>query len=225
MTLRTFPMNLAEANRLVRAWHRHNGELRSGCFFAIGAEDTAEAPLSGEQRGLHGGRIVGAVIVGSVAARLLYQPWGAEVRRLVTDGTPNACSFLYGAAWRAAQALGYEGLITFTLTSEPGKSLRASNWRLDEWNVPVRTWRSRAPEYAALRWSERPVTSNSPALPRLRWFIGRRLPSQSSIAYADDPLASQDLRRERGVVEITEGKALALIRVEERAPPAPETPA
>ncbi len=199
MALKIVPINLAKANALVAPLHRHNGVLRGGCYFCIGLADTdsyhekytENVVLQTED----GCGIVGAVIVGPVAARLLTKPWAAEIRRLVTDGTPNACSILYGAAWKAAKALGFEGLITYTLTTEPGTSLRASNWRLDDDDVPVRHWKSRSPEYAHLPWSKRPTTQNSPALPRLRWFIGRRIPSQSSIAYPDDPSESVELRK------------------------------
>ena len=48
---------------------------------------------------------------------------------MATDGTRNACSKLYSAAWRAARALGYSKLITYILDSEPGTSLRASGWK------------------------------------------------------------------------------------------------
>lgn len=67
-----------------------------------------------------------------------------EVNRCCTDGAKNACSMLYGAAWRAAKALGYQRLITYTLPEEGGASLRASGWRLlglrggGNWNVPSR---------------------------------------------------------------------------------------
>lgn len=209
--LRLFPINLVEANQLVADKHRHNGVLKSGCFFCIGLLDDARtwSPETDHFGGPNGEKVVGAVIVGSVAARLLYKPWACEVRRLVTDGTPNACSLLYGAAWRAAQALGYQGMITFTLTAEPGASLRASNWRLDEAHVPVRHWKSRAPEFAHLRWSERPETGNSPALPRFRWYIGRRIPSQSPIAYPDDPEECVTLRQQNGVETMDFKTALA----------------
>lgn len=49
---------------------------------------------------------------------------------------------LYSTAWRAAKALGYRRLITYTLAEEGGASLRASNWRLigerggGTWNRP-----------------------------------------------------------------------------------------
>ena len=38
---------------------------------------------------------------------------------------------LYGAACRAAKALGYKRIITYTRESEPGTSLKASNWLCD----------------------------------------------------------------------------------------------
>ncbi len=48
---------------------------------------------------------------------------------MATDGTKNACSMLYGAAWRAARALGWLRLVTYTLPEEGGASLRAAGWR------------------------------------------------------------------------------------------------
>jgi len=53
-----------------------------------------------------------------------------EVNRTCTDGTPNANSALYGAAWRAARALGYLRLITYTQEGESGASLRGAGWRI-----------------------------------------------------------------------------------------------
>lgn len=67
---------------------------------------------------------------GRPVARVLQDGWTAEVTRLCTLGDKNACSMLYAASWRAARALGYRRLITYTLKSEGGASLRASGWRL-----------------------------------------------------------------------------------------------
>lgn len=72
--------------------------------------------------------MVGVCIVGRPVARNTNQRTIVEVTRLCTDGTPNACSALYGAAARAAKALGYEKIQTFILASEPGTSLRATGW-------------------------------------------------------------------------------------------------
>jgi hypothetical protein len=51
-----------------------------------------------------------------------------EVNRTVTDGHRNANSLLYGAAARAAFALGYRRLITYTQEDESGSSLKGAGW-------------------------------------------------------------------------------------------------
>ncbi len=109
------PLGLEEANELVRRWHRHHQPV-PGAKFCIGAAA--------------GGAVVGAVVVGRPVARAFDDGWTLEVTRLVTDGTPNACSLLYGAARRAVFALGYRRLITYTRTDEGGASLRGAGWRV-----------------------------------------------------------------------------------------------
>ncbi len=108
-------LSLSEANWLVERWHRHHGTA-VGHRFAIGAR--------------RGASLVGAVIVGRPVSREIDHRQVAEVTRLVTDGTPNACSFLYAAAARAAAAMGYRRIQTYILDSERGTSLRAAGWRL-----------------------------------------------------------------------------------------------
>jgi hypothetical protein len=84
------------------------------------------------------------VIVGRPVARMRDDGLTAEVTRLCTDGTRNACSFLYGAAAKAAFALGYKRIGTYILASEPGTTLRAAGWRLigevkgRSWTTPSR---------------------------------------------------------------------------------------
>jgi hypothetical protein len=104
MTLTLVPLGLREANAFVGEEHRHHGPVR-GYKFALGA--TAES------------RLVGVIIVGRTTARGHHATSRAEVTRLATDGTRNACSFLYAAAKRVVQAMGYTSLITYTLTTEP----------------------------------------------------------------------------------------------------------
>ena len=70
-------------------------------------------------------------MVGRPVSRYLDDGKTLEVNRLCTDGTKNACSFLYSSAWRAAKALGYTRIVTYTLESEPGTSLKASGWICD----------------------------------------------------------------------------------------------
>lgn len=69
-------------------------------------------------------------MVGRPVARHYDDGLTLEVNRVATDGCENAGSALYGAAWRAAKALGYRRLITYTLASESGASLRGSGWRV-----------------------------------------------------------------------------------------------
>lgn len=115
------PVTLREAFAFVALHHRHHRPPRGG-LFSIGA---AVLDLNGEALM----PIVGVAIVGRPVARMSQNGWTAEVTRVATDGTRNACSFLYGSAWRAAKAMGYTRLITYTLAEEGGASLRASGWK------------------------------------------------------------------------------------------------
>lgn len=115
--LRIVPLTLAEANDLVSRWHRHHAPA-VGHRYSIGVVDES-------------GVAHGAAIIGRPVARMTDWHRVAEVTRLVTDGTPNACSMLYGAAARAADALGFDRIQTFILDVEPGTSLRAAGWRID----------------------------------------------------------------------------------------------
>ena len=69
-------------------------------------------------------------MVGRPVARSFDDGVTLEVNRTATDGCANANSMLYGAAWRAAKALGYQRLITYTQAGESGTSLRAAGWTI-----------------------------------------------------------------------------------------------
>jgi hypothetical protein len=107
-------LELGEANAFVREHHRHHKPV-IGHLFSIGAA------LDGV--------IVGVAIVGRPVARGRDDGVTAEITRLATDGTRNACSFLYGATARAAFALGFKRIGTYILATEPGTSLSAAGWR------------------------------------------------------------------------------------------------
>ena len=107
-------MTLDEANAFVREHHRHHKPV-PGAKFCIGVES--------------GDCVVGVAIVGRPIARMLDDGWTLEVNRTCTDGTKNANSALYGACRRAAWALGYRRLITYTLPTESGISLTAAGWK------------------------------------------------------------------------------------------------
>jgi len=128
MKLQIVPITLKEANEFVRRYHRHHKPV-PGCKFCVAVAN-------------ENNEIVGVAIVGRPVARYLNDGWTLEVSRTCTDGTKNANSMLYGAAWRVARALGYRKLITYTLPEESGISLRAAGWRCvgeaggDSWNRP-----------------------------------------------------------------------------------------
>lgn len=115
VSLRITPINLDEANAFVSVHHRHHAPV-PGAKFCIAVSD--------------GDVVRGVAIVGRPVARMSDNGLTLEVNRCCTDGTRNACSMLYGAAWRAAKALGFLRLITYTLPEEGGASLRASGWKL-----------------------------------------------------------------------------------------------
>lgn len=142
------PITMAEARAFVAEHHRHH-KAPLGGKFAVGLND--------------GERVVGVAVVGRPVARMLDDGWTAEVTRCcVLEGVKNGCSMLYGAAWRAARAMGYRKLITYTLPEEGGHSLRASSWRCigecggGTWNRPN---------------SGRPRVDTHPLQAKIRWEI------------------------------------------------------
>ena len=106
-------IELRDANIFIARHHRHHKPVQ-GHRFSLAAWDED--------------RLVGVVVVGRPVSRMANPASTVEVTRLATDGRKDACSFLYGAAARAARALGYARIQTFILDSEPGISLRASGW-------------------------------------------------------------------------------------------------
>ncbi len=137
------PMTLRDARDYVTAIHRHHPAPQGG-LFAIGLAE-------GEQ-------VVGCAIIGRPVARHNDDGFTAEVTRLATDGSKNACSMLYGAAWRAARAMGYRRLMTYTLATEPGTSLRAAGWKA-------------VGEVKGGSWDreERPRVDKHPTQDKIRW--------------------------------------------------------
>jgi hypothetical protein len=141
-------VTLKEANDFVAAHHRHHKPVR-GHKFSIGAVED--------------GKLVGVAIVGRPVARGRDDGRTVEVLRLCTDGSRNACSFLYGRAAKAAFTIGYERIGTYTLASESGSSLRASGWR-------------EIHKTAGGSWScpSRPREDKHPVEPKILWEVARQ---------------------------------------------------
>jgi len=138
------PLPLAEANAFVQQHHRHHGRV-VGHRFSLGVADVTR-------------EIRGVAIIGRPVARGLDDGLTLEITRVATDGSKDACSALYGAARRAAFALGYKRLVTYTLASENGASLRASGYRLVG-EVTGRSWSCES----------RPRVDKHPTQNKLRW--------------------------------------------------------
>ena len=138
-------MHLREANQFVAQHHRHNLPTTGGKF-AVGAADD--------------GNLVGVAIAGRPVSRRLDDGKTLEILRVATDGTRNATSMLYAAAWQATRALGYRRLVTYTHVGESGASLRGAGWQVVAARPPRRGWstpsRPRAghgvDHIARLRW-------------------------------------------------------------------------
>lgn len=151
MKLRVEPIGLRAANTYVEEHHRHHKASR-GHKFSVSVVDE-----HGELRGVG--------IAGRPVSRMLDQSGHLEVVRVCTDGTKNACSMIYGALRRAGVALGYpaEKIITYTLASEPGWSLRAAGWHDDglagggEWGRASRPRDVVAPTETKRRWRAAPL--------------------------------------------------------------------
>lgn len=144
MKLSLVPITLADANAFVGLHHRHHKPMPGAKFSIACADDD--------------GQVRGVAIIGRPVARMSDDGWTAEVNRVATDGAKNACSLLYGAAWRACRAMGYRKLITYTLPEEGGASLRGAGYTL-------------IGEAGGGKWSrtERPRIDDHPTQTKLRW--------------------------------------------------------
>lgn len=123
-SMKIVPITLRQAQSFIGDHHRHNKPPR-GMKFAIGLADDE-------------GKLVGVATAGRPVARAFA---GAlEVNRTCTTGEKNANSMLYGAVRRAAQAMGYETIYTYTQATESGASLRAAGFRVDKELRPRPNW-------------------------------------------------------------------------------------
>ena len=146
MALHIAPTTLREANAFVAMHHRHHRPT-TGHKFSIGLRDENE-------------NLVGVCICGRPVSRNLDNGRTLEVNRLCTDGSRNACSMLYGAAARAAKAMGYDKIITYILATEPGTSLKAAGYHCEDKAAGGGEWHG----------VRKPKDPNQyPVMPKQRW--------------------------------------------------------
>jgi hypothetical protein len=146
LSLHLVPVSYRDACRFVLMWHRHHAPPR-GMKFAVGAAD-------------QDGVLRAVAIAGRPVARLLDNGQTLEVTRVASDGWRNAGSLLYGACARAAFALGYTRLVTYTQAGESGASLKAAGYRVVAERAPHPGW-DRPSRPRALKGTEQ--------MPRTLW--------------------------------------------------------
>lgn len=144
--LEIVPIKQSEAKMFIKQNHRHHLPP-VGSIFQIACSD--------------GEKIVGVAMVGRPVARGLDDGWTVEVNRLCSDGTKNVCSKLYAACRKAARALGYRKIVTYTLESESGTSLKAAGWKMEaktlggSWSCETRPRVDKHPLQQKIRWTAR----------------------------------------------------------------------
>jgi len=152
------PINKTRARQFVEEYHRHN-EAPSAMqvSFAVGLECDGE--------------LVGVMTAGRPVARGLDDGFTLEVNRTcVRDFHRNANSRLYGACARAAKALGYKRLVTYTLTTETGASLKATGFA-GPIDIGTRSWANDTKtrvRYDETLWGERKNAAN---IAKYRWEL------------------------------------------------------
>lgn len=124
--MKAVPVTRQEASDFINRLHRHHA-ASVGYKFAVGAADDD-------------GNLIGVAVCGRPVARHLDDGTVLELTRLCTDGSRNACSFLYSKCARIAKEMGYRKIITYILETEPGTSLRASGWTLELQKCGGDTW-------------------------------------------------------------------------------------
>lgn len=137
------PITFKEACAFVATHHRHH-KPPQGHKFSIGVEENGE--------------LVGVAIAGRPIARMSDDGFTLEIIRLATNGQKNACSMLYRAAARAGAAMGYKKVLTYTLESENGSSLRGAGFKNKgttsggSWSRPSRARENNHPLDRKQRW-------------------------------------------------------------------------
>lgn len=111
------PITRNAASAWVAGVHRHLRRPVTGWLFGV------ELLLNGER--------IGVAMAGR-PARMLQDGVTCEITRVaILPGHPNACSTAYGALRRAARALGYQRIVTYTRADELGHSPKAAGFRFD----------------------------------------------------------------------------------------------
>ena len=143
-------ISLVEAKAFIGEHHRHNAPPVSWRW--------GHAVYNGHE-------LIAVAMVGRPVARMIDASKVVEVNRLCVNHeldselTWKACSMLYTAAAKEAERRGFEKVITYTLETEAGTSLRYARWkpehttRAQSWNRGARKRTDKAPTCRKIRWA------------------------------------------------------------------------
>jgi hypothetical protein len=149
-------VSFAVASEFIGKHHRHHVPPR-GAKFVVGCESHTYVDI---MPAVKVWKLCGVAVAGRPVSRVLDDGKTLEVTRLCTDGTPNACSYLYSACARIAGEMGYYKIQTYILASESGVSLRAAGWQKEadirgkSWSTPSRPRVDAAPTVNKERWAK-----------------------------------------------------------------------
>ena len=166
MTLRVVPVTLGAARAFVEQHHSHHHAPVGGLLACAVAD---------------GDRLCCVAILSRPVARMLDAQGGvAEVTRVASDGTRHAASMCLAALTRAARALGWQRLVSYTILGESVTSYRAAGWRVTGiCDGRGGTWHTRAGRTVAqpgvkVRWEtgDGALPEDAPALAEMLAAVG-----------------------------------------------------
>lgn len=137
---------LREAHRFVACHHRHHAPAQGGIVaLGIFCNDA----------------LVGCGIIGRPVARMHGRDVCEITRTCLLEELECGSSMLLGKLRRLAQALGFVRMVTYTLASERGVSLKAAGWTQDDLLMAGGKWD---------RPSLRRAKPNYPPVRKIRWW-------------------------------------------------------
>lgn len=113
VTLQRRPITLRDAQTFISQHHRHSDPPQGWlCGVSVWNNET----------------IVAVGVLGRPVAQQLQDGQTAEITRVATIEANNVATMIYGALCRVAEGLGYTRVISYTLASETGATLRAAGF-------------------------------------------------------------------------------------------------
>ncbi|MBO2608229.1 XF1762 family protein [Shewanella algae] len=133
-TVKVRPISIKEANAFIKEHHRHHRPTIRNCGkWALAAVD-----------GL--GSTVGVMIAGNPVSATYMDGLTIEITRLcVKEKAPKGtCSFLLSRCCKIWAEMGGERVITYTLDSESGASLKGAGWKNVGTVKPHKRWQNKS---------------------------------------------------------------------------------